>query len=274
MWLIFIVAVLVLALLMVFMIVAIRMLAGQAKEQLNRYFLKNLESYDTLAENKSRRISDLQDTLSDLSAQLEAKERRLAQMMESVQVVAGNAASAPAAAESAARRPFRRSDFAGNASAAAYRDPNFLEDYAYVRQQMKLDYRSIARELIASFDYTESRESILLKSMLEKLPEERLYDIVTMKDADQIEYLSSLFSAEEQEYLDAYTEETGSYDLLAFHNYIANYVKDHENRVYLRTGNPEEFADFAGDRVRVVLDTGIHEGMRISYRDTVYDYSL
>ena len=46
MWLIFIVVVLVIALLMVFLLMAIRMLSEQAKTQLNRYFLKNLETYD------------------------------------------------------------------------------------------------------------------------------------------------------------------------------------------------------------------------------------
>ena len=53
MWLIFIVVVLVIALLMVFLLMAIRMLSEQAKTQLNRYFLKNLETYDRLAENKN-----------------------------------------------------------------------------------------------------------------------------------------------------------------------------------------------------------------------------
>ena len=59
MWLIFFVVVLVIAFLMVFLLMAIRMLTGQAKLQLNRYFLKNLETYDRLAENKNEEIDRL-----------------------------------------------------------------------------------------------------------------------------------------------------------------------------------------------------------------------
>jgi uncharacterized protein YoxC len=273
MWLIFIVAVIVLAVLMLFMILAIRMLAGQAKDQLNRYFLKNLETYDKLAENKSREIDELQGTLADLTERVEAKEQRLKQMAESAQSVS-RSVSGSIASSSEYTANIASAEYAGSMSGAAYRDPDFLEDYAYVRQQMKLDYRSIARKLIATFDYTESREARLCRSMLEKLPAEHLYDIVTMRDDDQIEYLSGLFNEEEEEYLGEYTKETGQFDLLAFHNYITNYVKDHESKVYLRTGNPEEFMDFENERVSVVRDMGIHEGIRVSYKDTVYDYSL
>lgn len=66
MWLLFIVVVMAISVLMVFLIMAIRMLTGQAKDQLNRYFLKNLETYDRLAENKNAQIDDLQRQVSDL----------------------------------------------------------------------------------------------------------------------------------------------------------------------------------------------------------------
>ena len=80
MWLLFIVVVMVISVLMVFLIMAIRMLTGQAKDQLNRYFLKNLETYDRLAENKNAQIDDLQRQVSDLEEKIDSAKERLAAM--------------------------------------------------------------------------------------------------------------------------------------------------------------------------------------------------
>ena len=79
MWLLFIVVVMVISVLMVFLIMAIRMLTGQAKDQLNRYFLKNLETYDRLAENKNAQIDDLQRQVSDLEEKIDSAKERLEQ---------------------------------------------------------------------------------------------------------------------------------------------------------------------------------------------------
>lgn len=80
MWLIFIVVVLVIALLMVFLLMAIRMLSEQAKTQLNRYFLKNLETYDRLAENKNEEIDRLQEEVKTLEERVQAAKNRLQAM--------------------------------------------------------------------------------------------------------------------------------------------------------------------------------------------------
>ena len=82
MWLIFIVVVLVIALLMVFLLMAIRMLSEQAKTQLNRYFLKNLETYDRLAENKNEEIDRLQEEVKTLEERVQAAKNRLQAMAE------------------------------------------------------------------------------------------------------------------------------------------------------------------------------------------------
>ena len=91
---------------------------------------------------------------------------------------------------------------------------------------------------------------------------------------DQIEYLKELFDDEEDAYLDRYVEERGVFDLLEFQNFLTNYVKSHENEVYIRTGSPEELADLESSHVHVLYDEGVHEGIRISYKNTVYDFSL
>lgn len=259
MWLLFIVVVLVISVLMVFLILAIRMLTGQAKEQLNRYFLKNLETYDRLAEHKNAEIDGLQGQISELQGRIDSMTARLAAM---------------AAADENRPAPSGSAAIVEAAPSASYRDAGFLEDYAYVRQHMKLDYRAQVQEILKKLKDDEDPKLNLCRSMLDKIPLNYLYDIIVMQEADQIEYLKELFDDEEDAFLDNYAQETGSFDLLAFHNYLTDYVRGHEHEVYIRTGNPEEVADLEAPHVHVLYDAGVHEGVRVSYKNTVYDFSL
>ena len=260
MWLIFIVVVVVISVLMVFMLTAIRMLTSQAKEQLNHYFLKNLETYDRLAEHKNAEIEVLQNEISELQNRIDNMNARIAAMNE--------------ANES---RPVQQVQYSGaveTASSGEYRDAGFFEDYAYVRHHMKLDYRAHIQEILKNVKKEEDPEVLLCKSMLDKIPMDYLYEIITMQEIDQVEYLKELFDDEEDADIDTFAEERGRFDLLEFHSHLTNYVKGHQHKVYIRTGNPEEFADLESAQVCVLYDPDIHEGVRVSYKNTVYDFSI
>lgn len=259
MWLLFFVVVLVLSLLMVFLIMAIRMLATQARQQLNRYFLKNLETYDRLAENKSARIEELQSQIREL----EERAADVKAQTEAMKAVSGQRPAGPVAVAAPETVP-----------SASYRDAGFLEDYAYVRQHMKLDYRKQVRDILQKLKEEKDPMLLLCRDMLDKIPMDYLYEIITMQETDQIEYLKELFDDEEDAFLDRYAQEQGCFDLLAFHNYLTNYVRGHEHEVYIHTGNPEEYADMETDHVHVKYDPGVHEGVRVSYQNTLYDFSL
>jgi hypothetical protein len=261
MWLIFIAVVLVLALLMVFLIIAIRMLTVQAGQQLNRYFLKNLETYDRLAENKNKEIGALQARADKLYGQIEKAEIRLKSMSETT----SQAALAPQSAHA---------EGAQEISGAAYCDPDFLENYAYVRQKMKFDYHGILERLLSGFDYSEDDMLTMYRGMLAKLPQSGLYNIVVISEDEQMEYLHEIFDEKENACLDAYVRDQGTFDVLSFRSDLENYVKGEEREVYIRTGNPEELSDMESDHIHVLFDPGVHEGFRVSYKNTVYDYSL
>ncbi len=261
MWLLFFVVVLVICALMVFLLLAIRLLASQAKEQLNRYFLKNLETYDRLAETKSGEIDELQRQADELEARIEGMQAHMDAMAEMDR--------------SRASRPTGGGQtVVETASGAACRDAGFLEDYAYVRRNMKLNWKQRVTELLAELKDQQDGQLALCRGMLDKLPEERLYDMLTLTDEDQEELLAGLFDERETQFWKSWLEDQGGGDLLAFRGYLEDYVARHEDRVYIRTGNPEEVEELESERVCVLFDPGVHEGVRVSYKNMVYDYGL
>ncbi|MCD8197718.1 MAG: hypothetical protein LUE24_11250 [Lachnospiraceae bacterium] len=261
MWLLFFVVVLVISALMVFLLISIRLLAGQAKDQLNRYFLKNLETYSRLAENKSAEIDELERQEQELKGRMENMQARMEAMAEADK----SRMRAPSVGGASVEVP---------SGGAAYRDAGFLEDYAYVRRNMKLNWKERVRALLAELKEEQDPQLALCRGMLEKLPENRLYDMVTLSDEDQTSLLGELFDEREKAFLSEWLDRRGSFDLLAFRSDLTDYVRGHENQVYIRTGNPEEVAELESGRVHVLYDEGVHEGVCVSYKNTVYDFSI
>ncbi len=263
MWLLFIVVVLVITALMIVLLMAIRLLSGQAKEQLNRYFLKNLETYDRLAEHKNAEIDELTGREQELTERVESLRARIQAMEEADR---SRRSSHPSQTVATVEAP----------AGASYRNDDFLEDYAYVRRNMKLDWpeqvRSLLRELRAG--ETEDRTLTLCRGMLKKLPQESLYDAVTLRPAEQAELLGAIFDEEEDRYLEQWAQERGGFDILEFYGHLTDYVRSHEDQVYVRTGDPDELKDLKEDRVQVLYDPDVHEGVRVSYKNKVYDFSL
>lgn len=261
MWLLFFVVVLVICALMVFLLLAIRLLTAQAKDQLNRYFLKNLETYDRLAQNKSETIDELQRQADELETRIGTMQAHMDAMAE---MDRSRASARPASGPVAAPM----------ASGASYRDADFLKDYAYVRRNMKLNWKERVRELLAELKDQPDPQLALYRGMLEKLPQERLYDMLTLSDGDQEALLQELFDEREREALTEWAAERGGFDLLALRTFLSDYVRAHEDRVYIRTGNPEEVEGLESERVHVLYDPAVHEGVHVSYKNLVYDFGL
>ena len=89
MWFIFIAVLIVVAVMLVFLLMAIRLLASQAKQSLDGYFMKNLEVYEELEENLSLRTKELQGQIDGQEKKLDILQKKQARMEEMTSAVRG-----------------------------------------------------------------------------------------------------------------------------------------------------------------------------------------
>lgn len=263
MWYIFIAVLAVIAVMLSFLVMAIRLLAAQARSSLDSYFMKNLKVYEELAENRNR---DLQV----LEAQIAGEERRLAQLkqqsgrLEEVRSLTGGA-----------KQP-------GGGSAvlsmvqAVYRDTDFMEDYAYVRQHMRFSTEEILNNVKGRISFEEDERVPVYEEILKKFSGETLYGMITLPEEDQEEILETMLAPSEQNALRDYLREEGGgrLDLLEFMEYLKNYVRSHQNVVHIRRGKLGSFKAAEGSNVVIEEDASIHEGLKIIYKNQLYDYSI
>jgi hypothetical protein len=263
MWYIFIAVLIVIAVMLVFLLMAIRLLAAQARTSLNAYFMKNLQVYDELEANRSQESQKLQEEIEAAKkhlAMLQKKSERMEQMTMLVKD----------------RKDVAGGDGVLSMGQAVYRDNDFMDDYAYVRSRMQFSPNEIMANVKSRIHFQEDEKVAVYTGIQEKFPPETLYEMVTLPLEEQKELLDTVLSPMEQTVVEEYLEEMdqSELDMLEFMDHIDNYVRSHQNIIHVRRGRMSQVQTEPGSRVLVEQDDSVHEGLKIVYKNQLYDYSI
>lgn len=162
MWFIFIAVLIVVAVMLVFLLMAIRLLASQAKQSLDGYFMKNLEVYEELEENLSLRTKELQGQIDGQEKKLDILQKKQARMEEMTSAVRG-------------RKEMAGGDGILSMVQAVYRDGDFMEDYSYIRSRMRFSTESIMKNVQGRINFQEDEKTEVCQGILDKFPADTLY---------------------------------------------------------------------------------------------------
>lgn len=263
MWYIFFAVLAVIAVMLVFLVMAIRLLSSQARTSLDSYFMKNLKVYEELAENRSRELGALEAKIEEEEKRLRQLQRR-SERLEEARSMTGS--QKPAAGGSAMLSMVQ----------AVYRDTDFMDEYAYVRRNMKFSSEEILSNVQRRIQFREDELVPVYEGILEKFSDDTLYEMITLSQEDQKEVLETVLAPSEQKAVQDYLElsQAEELDLLEFLDYLKNYVRSHRNLVRIRRGKVGVLKANEGSKVVIEEDDSIHEGLKIIYKNQLYDYSI
>lgn len=263
MWFIFIAVLIVVAVMLVFLLMAIRLLASQAKQSLDGYFMKNLEVYEELEENLSLRTRELQGQIDGQEKKLDILQKKQARMEEMTSAVRS-------------RKETAGGDGILSMVQAVYRDGDFMEDYSYIRSRMRFSTESIMKNVQGRINFQEDEKTEVCQGILDKFPEDTLYQMITLPAESQKEVLETVLSPMEEAVLEEYLSETDRTepDMLEFMEYLHTYVRSHGNMIHVRSARPGAVKIVPDANVQVEEDPSIHEGLKIIYKNQLYDYSI
>lgn len=263
MWYIFIAVLAVIAVMLVFLMMAIRLLASQARSSLDSYFMKNLKVYEELADNRNREMEALEAKITEAQKHLDQLMKRRERLEEMQKLTGGQKqASGGSAVLSMVQ--------------AVYRDTDFMDDYAYVRKNMKFSTEDILNNVQTRIRFQDDERAYVYERILEKFSGDTLYEMITLPEEDQREILETMLAPSEQNAVSDYLEEMGEdhLDLLSFLDHVKNYARSHQNLVRIRKGRTGVLKAKEGGNVVVEEDDSIHEGLKIIYKNQLYDYSI
>lgn len=238
-----------------FIFLTLRQLTRHIREQLEGRLIRELSVFDRLYEEKAEQLERLkaEKALSDSNIFPQAPEPKREEPMVCT-------AGIPS----------------GEIPVSRTSNPDFYQEYRYVKHAFDLDYEQMIRQVMAAgkdpdWHLGEQADAILLA-----VPEEAAFELSTLDGAEQLELLYQVLEPEVNGLIDQYLQEEEvmppDFGILEFLSYLKNVSRLYRDEVTVYTG--KRMPDASRPGIRVVYDPSICEGIRIVRGNRLYDYSF
>ena len=246
---IYIVAFLVAALLVIILFFALRSTVKRIDYNTKKYFVDKLQDYDYLIEEK-------QQILDKLNKEIEENKKNLIKMPEvEVKVIKD-----------------KQSNYQ-NLSTPKYIDKELFKKYKHIKENFNFNYNEIIKEFM---DTSLSEENINYKIALKiknKFTNEVIYKTINLREKEQKEYILNLLDLDEKNFLENFIK----FDKIKIKQLITKldtFLYKNDPKVYIYTGDKNTNYNDINSNIETVYDESINEGIRIHYKGIIYDYSL
>lgn len=218
-------------------------------KQAETYFVDKLQSYDDLIKIKEDKLSYLNESIKD-------KENALADIEEEVST-------------ENIKPDYDITELLINTKpqTSSILDIKHLLDEKFNIDSVKIIENFILRS-------KENLEYDRLKKIKDKLDVDNIYKIESLFGTDKEDFIKLLFdNYEYQQYINFINLEMDK-SIYNFLNYLDYEIQSKSPYIYVLVGNKQENYDYLSDKVKTIYDGKIYKGIKIKYKNKIYDYSI
>ena len=156
-----------------------------------------------------------------------------------------------------------------------YEIKNLFEIVHKVNEKFDINYEEIIKKFInENVDLQINEKYDKLSKMKSYIDNIGLYNILTNGEPNYLDKLKSDLGAIDKDIMSFYLEGKTKFDIQDFVNYIENEMERNNPLVFIYVGDKDMNFDHLGNNVKTIYSKGIYKGIRIVYKNCMYDYSL
>lgn len=151
----------------------------------------------------------------------------------------------------------------------------FLQNYRTIRECFGVNCTQRIKEVLE--EYGASVYSSLIMGILEHFSLEERFNLCTLEEEEQLQVLKEVLNDEERVVLEEYLTLHGSFDCVAFFDWLERDAPRTDPCIFIRTcRQDQDFMRVANidSRIRIQYDSTICEGLQIIMQNKLYDYSI
>jgi len=246
---ILVIALLVVAVAVIFMILALY--SREAERNLKSNVSDRILIYDDLIEEKQARLESVQNRVDVLEARL--KELEETEELRSVPT---------------GQMYFTRT--------TGYCSPDLKKDYRNMREHFSFDRRALVNDFLKNYKTPDTAgQYAVVNDLCSTLKGDLCYKLLSFESDEQLEVLREALEGEGEELLNRYIEEKGYFDTTDRFLYWLLCVKESlDPTITVRTPQKEDDFSDISPLVRTVYDSGLCEGVQIIAGRLLYDYAI
>ena len=248
--LLFIVVCLLIAFLVFLMFVILKKTVRIVNSQTKSYFVNKLQGYDDLIRDKESKLSEIDELIKD-------KEKGIKEDNTHNDVKTGYAFD---------------TNVIDLLNSTQYQDKNIFELNKKIDENFVVNYEELVKDFLALCD--EDKDYDFCLNLRGKFSSDVIYDLKSMMSDKQEEELKKMLSNKEYKVYEAFKLVVSDHSIDNFIDYLDQLVDLNNPKITILVGNKSENYDHLSENIETVFNDKIYRGIKIIYRNKVYDFSL
>lgn len=248
--LLFIVVCLIIAFLVFLMFVILKKTVRIVNSQTKSYFVNKLQGYDDLIRDKESKLSEIDELIKD-------KEKGIEEDNTHNDVKTGYAFD---------------TNVIDLLNSTQYQDKNIFELNKKIDENFVVNYEELVKDFLALCD--EDKDYDFCLNLRGKFSSDVIYNLKSMMSDKQEEELKKMLSNKEYKVYEAFKLVVSDHSIDNFIDYLDQLVDLNNPKITILVGNKSENYDHLSENIETVFNDKIYRGIKIIYRNKVYDFSL
>ena len=218
--------------------------------QTKSYFVNKLQGYDDLIRDKESKLSEIDELIKD-------KEKGIEEDNTHNDVKTGYAFD---------------TNVIDLLNSTQYQDKNIFELNKKIDENFVVNYEELVKDFLALCD--EDKDYDFCLNLRGKFSSDVIYDLKSMMSDKQEEELKKMLSNKEYKVYEAFKLVVSDHSIDNFIDYLNQLVDLNNPKITILVGNKSENYDHLSENIETVFNDKIYRGIKIIYRNKVYDFSL
>ena len=248
--LLFVVVCLIIAFLVFLMFVILKKTVRIVNSQTKSYFVNKLQGYDDLIRDKESKLSEIDELIKD-------KEKGIKEDNTHNDVKTGYAFD---------------TNVIDLLNSTQYQDKNIFELNKKIDENFVVNYEELVKDFLALCD--EDKDYDFCLNLRGKFSSDAIYDLKSMMSDKQEEELKEMLSNKEYKVYEAFKLVVSDHSIDNFIDYLDQLVNLNNPKITILVGNKSKNYDHLSENIETVFNDKIYRGIKIIYRNKVYDFSL
>ena len=222
---------------------------GIVNSQTKSYFINKLQGYDDLITEKENKLLEIDELIKN-------KEKGIK--------------------EDNSNKEDKKIAFDTNIiellNSAKYQDKSLLEVNKFIDDNFVVNYEELIKDFLSLCDENKNYEFCL--NLRGKFTSDVIYELKSMTSLEQDEKIKKMLNSKEYKVYEAFCLVVSEKSVDNFIGYLDQLVDLNNPKITILVGNKSENYDHLSEYINTVFNDKIYRGIKIIYRNKVYDFSL